>query len=190
MAKKEKWFNFIEKKAIYCFFGLFILFLIIYITFKFYFNVGYKYILCVLDYFYSQQDSIVTSATVLIGIYFTMYTIFAVYNSSSVIGKLYTIGFKTLLKLLKHAMLSSIMILVFGFLSDLIMSHSKDVSYVLNFFFSIYFILTSIICGFYIYIIFKKDIESLDKQREENIEKEVLYKNLKTFLDREQKKHE
>lgn len=190
MEKKERWFNFIEKKAVYCFFGLFVLFLIIYIIFKFYYNVGYNSILSVLEYFYSQQDNTVTSATVLIGIYFTMYTIFAVYNSSSVIGKLYTIGFQTLLKLLKHAMLSSVMILIFGFLSDLIMSHSEGISYILNFFFSLYFILTSIICGFYIYVIFKKDIESLDEQREENMEKEVVYKNLKTFLDREQKKHE
>ncbi|HAO5955122.1 TPA: hypothetical protein IP990_002656 [Listeria monocytogenes] len=143
-----------------------------------------------MKYFYSQKEIVITSATVLIGIYFTMYTIFAVYNSSSVIGKLYNTGFQALLKLLKHAMVSSVLVLLFGFLSDWLFGLAVNVTYLLNLFLNLYLLLTSIICGFYIYIIFKQDIEGLKEQKTANEEKEVILQNLKTFLEREQKKED
>lgn len=149
-----------------------------------------NFLIGITKYFYEQQDSMVTSATVLIGIYFTMYTIFAVYNSSSVIGKLYTNNFKRLLRLLKHALISSILVLIFGFMTAWLKNESLMITYLLNFFFNVYFIVTSIICGFYIYFIFKRDIEGLDKQKEENDKKEILLENLENFLDRAQKAEE
>ncbi|MBC1247334.1 hypothetical protein [Listeria booriae] len=69
-------------------------------------------------------------------------------------------------------------------------NESLMITYLLNFFFNVYFIVTSIICGFYIYFIFKRDIEGLDKQKEENDKKEILLENLENFLDRAQKAEE
>ncbi|MBK2004176.1 hypothetical protein JI641_14425 [Listeria ivanovii subsp. londoniensis] len=187
---KECMFNFVENKII---FGYFIIFWVIVIVFFLFQNPCKKaidFFSSIMSYFYLQQDMMVTSATVLIGIYFTMYTIFAVYNSSSVISKLYTDSFQKLLKLLKHAMVSSILVLVFGFLTDWVFSLNEMFTYIINFFFNLYFIITSSICGAYIYLIFKKDINGLEAQRIENREKEILQNNLKVFLEREQRKED
>ncbi|MEE9724882.1 hypothetical protein [Listeria seeligeri] len=190
----KKWreilFNFIENNLICYFISLYWeLVLLIYI-FRIPWGVLVDFFNDIMKYFYSQQDMMVTSATVLIGIYFTMYTIFAVYNSSSVISKLYSESFQKLLKLLKYAMVSSILVLVFGFLSDWLCSVNEIFTYIINFFFSLYFIITSLICGIYIYMILKKDIDGLDGQRKLNKEKEVLQNDLKVFLEREQMKED
>ncbi|MBC1521416.1 hypothetical protein HB912_07130 [Listeria aquatica] len=188
--KINKIYNFIEKKLIFAFIGLYILVVIVFCLFFEQIKPASYIFYAIMKYFYLQKDSIITSATVLIGIYFTMYTIFAVYNSSSVIGKLYSTGFQVLLKLLKHAMVSAMLVLIFGFLSDWLFSLNEQVTYIVNLFLNLYFILTSIICGFYIYIIFKQDIAGLEKQKEANDKKEFLLQNLEVFLEREQRKED
>ncbi|EAF5461929.1 hypothetical protein CPC87_06930 [Listeria monocytogenes] len=188
--KLNKITNFIEKYLIYVFFFLYTVCTAIFCIFYKQLMPFSSSLYEVMKYFYSQKEIVITSATVLIGIYFTMYTIFAVYNSSSVIGKLYNTGFQALLKLLKHAMVSSVLVLLFGFLSDWLFGLAVNVTYLLNLFLNLYLLLTSIICGFYIYIIFKQDIAGLKEQRTANEEKEVLLQNLRTFLEREQKKED
>ncbi|EKZ1455643.1 hypothetical protein Q9B83_000032 [Listeria monocytogenes] len=187
---KECISKFIENKIIYTYFILFWGIVILFYFCRNPFKKIIDFFSDVMSYFYLQQDMMVTSATVLIGIYFTMYTIFAVYNSSSVISKLYTDNFQKLLKLLKHAMVSSILVLIFGFLTDWMFSLDEMFTYIINFFFNVYFIITSSICGMYIYLIFKKDIQGLKDQREENMKKEALLNDLKVFLERDQKRED
>ncbi|MBC1824213.1 hypothetical protein [Listeria seeligeri] len=189
-GKLNKITNFIEKYLLYVFFLLYTVCTVIFCIFYEQLMPISSSLYEVMKYFYSQKEIVITSATVLIGIYFTMYTIFAVYNSSSVIGKLYNTGFQALLKLLKHAMVSSVLVLLFGFLSDWLFVLTVNITYLLNLFLNLYLLLTSIICGFYIYIIFKQDIAGLKEQKTANEEKEVVLQNLRTFLEREQKKED
>ncbi|EAD7943662.1 hypothetical protein ACH16_14745, partial [Listeria monocytogenes] len=123
--------KFIENKIIYTYFILFWGIVILFYFCRNPFKKIIDFFSDVMSYFYLQQDMMVTSATVLIGIYFTMYTIFAVYNSSSVISKLYTDNFQKLLKLLKHAMVSSILVLIFGFLTDWMFSLDEMFTYII-----------------------------------------------------------
>ena len=167
------------------------------------------FILCVMKFFFVEQyndilvnligkhlatenNSIITVATVFIGIYFTMYTIFTTIDKNSVLAALDKGQFKKLLKILGIGFFSSSIYVIFGIISSWLFDKYPGITSIILIFTVVAFFSSTLVLGVLLYYIIKMDIFSIiETVRQDKIEEQKINQTLKRlsdFLDKEEKK--
>lgn len=144
-------------------------------------------------YLATENNSIITVATVFIGIYFTMYTIFTTIDKNSVLAALDKRQFSKLLEILGVGFFSSSFYVILGILSSWLYGLYPECTSIILILTVVSFFSSAFVLGVLLYFIIKMDIFSIiETVRQDKIEEQNMTQTLKRlslFLDKEEKKH-
>lgn len=140
-------------------------------------------------YLMTEDSSIVTVATVFIGIYFSIYTMFTSIQTDSVMSNLGRENFQKLLNILGIGFLSSFAYTLFSIFFITAYESIPEISVFIVLLLLIIFMISAFQFGVIIYIILKKDIsvtiEELDERRKRELKQLELVEKLDSFLKKE-----
>lgn len=143
-------------------------------------------------YLMTEDGSIVTVATVFIGIYFSIYTMLTSIQTDSVMSNLGKKNFQKLLNILGVGFLSSFAYTLYSVFFGTAYSTKPEVAVFFVLLLLIIFMLSAFQFGVIIYIILKKDIaatiEDLDERKKKELKQLDIQQKLEAFLDKENKK--
>lgn len=136
-----------------------------------------------------EDNSIVTVATVFIGIYFSIYTMFTSIQTDSVMSNLGRKNFQKLLNILGIGFLSSFAYTLFSIFFVKAYGSKPEISVFIVQLLLIVFMVSAFQFGVIIYIILKKDIsttiEELDIRRKKELKQLEILEKLDSFLNKE-----
>ncbi|MCW6666961.1 hypothetical protein NHG34_05290 [Aerococcaceae bacterium NML190938] len=146
---------------------------------KFYINV-------IIDgvgrYITTENNSIITVATVFVGVYFTIYTIFTAISTESILVMLEEDNFKSLVKILKLGFYSSMVYIIFSMVSDLAYKCNKEVTTFAVLLILIVFGCSTIILSLALVRIFDYDINKVIKQMREEKARKITEESTDNLL--------
>ncbi|MEG0078818.1 MULTISPECIES: hypothetical protein [Enterococcus] len=144
------------------------------------------------SYLATEDNSLVTVATVFIGIYFTIYTMLTAIQSESVLANLKKADFKKILSILSVGFCSSFFYTLYSIFFKVSYNAQKEITSYLILLLALIFFISALQFGVLIALILRRDIygaiESIEERRRQESERDQLYKKLESFLDKEQVK--
>ncbi|MGD6964449.1 hypothetical protein ACQCVB_19790 [Fictibacillus phosphorivorans] len=193
----DKQINWIEKYSIILIITSITIFLVlnkyqISINSKYAFYDFYNYLTGPLKLSLTKKDgTLITIATVFIGIYFTVFTLLSSIKIDSTFAILTEKNFDKLLKFIRNAFIGSFVYLFYSLISSSI--ESTWISSYITIILLLFMLLSALRFGIIIYFIFNRDVKTYYKQlkveKEKRLEIDNLYKRLDSFLnDQENKK--
>ena len=137
---------------------------------------------------FEQNSNFVTISTVLIGIYFSLYTYILSADASSFFSRLTVKEFKKLILMITIGFCSSMLIVILSFLNDILYKY-MDLMYIGVLYLLFVLIFGSLIqISVYYSLIFKYDLnsryETFNQERIESEENRVIKEKLKEFLEK------
>ncbi len=142
------------------------------------------------SYLATEDNSLITVATVFIGIYFTIYTMLTAIQSESVLANLKKEDFKKVLAILSVGFCSSFFYTLYSIFFKISYATHKEITSYLILFLALIFFISALQFGVLIALILRRDIygaiESIEERRRQENDRDQLYKKLESFLDREQ----
>lgn len=160
-------------------------------------NIGYKFIDNFLtnELYFSllkNESTLITIASVFIGIYFTILTLLSSINPKSTFSLLTKNNYKNLVKYIRNAFFGSFIFLFFLLFSSLLsIEWIVSLGYLLLL---LYVLLSALRFAVLIYLILQRDIDKyhdyLKEEEQEKKHREKIYSRLEFFLDSEDRKKE
>ncbi|MEX1563607.1 hypothetical protein AB3J18_03735 [Enterococcus sp. C43] len=139
-----------------------------------------------------QDGSLVTVATVFIGIYFTIYTMLTTIQSDSILASLKEKHFKKILKILTIGFGSSFVYTLYSVFFKVSYNTNSVITTYLILLLAICFFISAFQFGVLLTLILKKDIygaiKTIQERKKAEDEQKERYAKLDSFLDREQEK--
>ncbi|MBE8867115.1 MULTISPECIES: hypothetical protein [Enterococcus] len=139
-----------------------------------------------------QDGSLVTVATVFIGIYFTIYTMLTTIQSDSILASLKEKHFKKILKILTIGFVSSFSYTLYSVFFEVSYNNNSVITTYFILFLAICFFISAFQFGVLLTLILKKDIygaiKTIQERKKAEEEQKERYAKLDSFLDREQEK--
>lgn len=139
-----------------------------------------------------QDGSLVTVATVFIGIYFTIYTMLTTIQSDSILASLKEEHFTKILKILTTGFVSSFSYTLYSVFFKISYNNNRVITTYFILFLVICFFISAFQFGVLLTLILKKDIygaiKTIQERKKAEEEQKNRYAKLDSFLDREQEK--
>ncbi|MDM5333398.1 hypothetical protein QUF56_09185 [Ureibacillus composti] len=140
----------------------------------------------------SEDGTLISIASIFIGIYFTVFTLFSNIKVDSTFSILEQENFEKLLKYIRNAFIGAFIYLVFALFTSVDPKNPDFTLLVLTLILLLYMLLSALRFGIVIYIIFNTDIkkyyELIELEKVKQKERDQLFIRLKNFLDSEEKK--
>lgn len=143
------------------------------------------------DTLIAKEGVLTTIASVFTGIYFTIFTLFGSLKLESTFAAISQSNFFKLVRFLYHAFAGSFAYLFWTILVSFFLepqrSHLNTFLVITLIILLFYMMMSALRFGIYCYLIYKKDLNNLHTQIEQeklkNFERDALYERLKLFLD-------
>lgn len=156
-----------------------------------------SYCQVIINFFTNNNSILITIGSILIGIYFTVFSILGSLNINSTFAMISRENFLKLIKFILHSFISSVFFIIFMLIIYAL--PTSILAYyliVLLFPLLIYIFCSSIRLGIYLFLIYRQEIDTLHKKLEEeelkHDELDDVVQRLKVFLNdyEENKEHE
>lgn len=194
--KYMKWlFDFIENKILKIAIALYsLMWIISLVASKYFSNNEIKDFLTdrLGKYLVMSDSSLVTVATVFIGIYFTIYTMLTSIQSDSVLANLEKEDFKKILKILSIGFFSSFAYTLYSVFFMISFESNRILTTLIVLFLALLFFVSAFQFGVLLTLILRQDIygsiKKINERKAEDLAKVNIYVKLEAFLDSEMEK--